>query len=212
MALKIIVCIKSVIINAPTGKSNRSVENCVLNPFDRPALELALNLREANGGNVTVLSMGPDASESALLEAMAMGANKAVLLNDSALAGSDTLATSKAICATLAKLGTFDLLLFGTRTADSDTGQVGPQTAVGLNLPLVTCARSVDVQKDHLIVTRRLDGMLEEFEVTLPAALTIHPKAIKARDIGLGGIESAYQKSKIKQMSFPNALNGNLIV
>ncbi|MBW1642493.1 MAG: electron transfer flavoprotein subunit beta/FixA family protein [Deltaproteobacteria bacterium] len=201
MGLKIIVCIKSVIINAPAGKSRRSVENCVLNPFDRPALELALNLREENGGNVTILSMGPDASESALLEAMAMGADKAVLLNDPALAGSDTLATSKALCAALATLGTFDLLLFGTRTADSDTGQVGPQTAVGLNLPLVTGARSVNVQKDRLFVTRRLDGMVEEFEATLPAALTIHPKAVKARDIELGGIESAYQKTKIKRIS-----------
>jgi electron transfer flavoprotein beta subunit len=201
MGLKIVVCIKSVIIYTPAGKSIRSLENCVLNPFDRPALELALNLREANSGTITVLSMGPDASSSALLEAMAMGADKAVLINDPALAGSDTLATSKALCAALTTLEPFDLLLFGTRTADSDTGQVGPQTAVGLNLPLVTCARLVSLEKKCLKVSRRLDGLVEEYELTLPAALTVHPKAVNVRDIGLMGIESAFQKSKIKKLS-----------
>lgn len=201
MGLKIVVCIKSVILDAPVGKSIRTAENCVLNPFDRPALELALQLREANGGTITALSMGPDASEPALLEAMAMGADNAVLLNDPALAGSDTLATSNALCSALATVRPFDLLLFGTRTADSDTGQVGPQTAVGLGLPLITCARSVHLEKNCLRVTRRLDGLLEEYSVKLPAALTIHPKAVKARDIGLMGIESAFQKRKIKRLS-----------
>lgn len=201
MGFKIIVCIKSVIIDAPVGKSIRVAENCVLNPFDRPALELALNLREANGGTVTALSMGPDASESALLEAIAMGADKAVLINDPALAGSDTLATSKALCAAVSSLEPFDLLLFGTRTADSDTGQVGPQTAVGLNLPLITCARLVNLEKGRLKVSRCLDGLMEEYAVTLPAALTIHPKAVRARDIGLLGIESAFHRRKIKRLS-----------
>lgn len=201
MGLNIVVCIKSVIIDAPMGKSIRLPENCVLNPFDRPALELALNLQEANGGTITALSMGPDASEPALLEAMAMGANKAILLNDPALAGSDTLATSKALCAALITIKPFDLLLFGTRTADSDTGQVGPQTAVGLDLPLITGARSVTLEKDHLTVSRRLDGLVEKYALTLPAALTVHPKAVKARDIGLMGIESAFQKRKIKKLS-----------
>lgn len=201
MGLKIIVCIKSVIIDAPVGKSTRTSENCVLNPFDRPALELALHLRESYGGAITALSMGPQASESALLEATAMGADKAVLLNDPALAGSDTLATSRALCAALSSLGPFDLLLFGTRTADSDTGQVGPQTAVGLNLPLIPCVRSVILEKNRLKVARRLDGFLEEYALALPAALTVHPKAVKARDIGLTGIESAFQKRKIKRLS-----------
>ena len=198
MGLKIIVCVKSVMMDAPAGRAIRSVENCALNPFDRPALELALNLREANGGTVTALSMGPDASRSALLESMAMGVNKAVLLKDPALAGSDTLATSRALCAVLKTLTPFDLLLFGIRTADSDSGQVGPQTAVGMNLPLITFARTVQHQKGTLSVTRRCDGLLEEYRVTLPAALTVHPKAVQARHIGLTGIESAYKKGKIK--------------
>jgi len=201
MSLKIVVCIKSVIIDVPIGKSSRSTENCILNPFDRPALELALHLKEKNRGTVTALSMGPDASESALLEAMAMGVNKAVLLNDPALAGSDTLVTSTALCAALETLMPFDLLLFGTRTADSDTGQVGPQTAVGLNLPLVTCARSVHIQKDRMNVTRRLDGLVEEYDVLLPAALTVHPKAVSVRNIGLMGIESAFNKGDIKRIT-----------
>lgn len=201
MGLKIIVCIKSVMITAPGGKAKRSMDNCILNPFDRPALELALQLRDEKGGSVTALTMGPEASEPALLEAAAMGVNKAVLLNDPALAGSDTLATSKALCAALNYLAPFDLIFFGIRTADSDTGQVGPQTAVGLNMPCITMIRSVSMEKGKLKVIRRMDGLREEFAVKLPAALTVHPKAVKARDIGLMGIESAFQKRAVKRLT-----------
>jgi electron transfer flavoprotein beta subunit len=201
MGLNIIVCIKSVIIDAPGGKDSRTAENCVLNPFDRPALDLALSLRKEHGGSVTALSMGPDASEPALFEAMAMGADRAFLLNDSALIGSDTLATSIALCAAVAKLKSFDLLFFGARTADSDTGQVGPQAAVGLDLPLITWVTRIKQSEGRFHVTRRADGFLEEYAVNLPVALTIHPEAVKVRDVGLAGIESAFQKKKVKHFN-----------
>jgi len=201
MGLNIIVCIKSVMMNAPEGKYTRTAENCILNPFDRPAIEVALSLREEHGGSVTALSMGPDASEPALFEAMAMGVDRAFLLNDSRLIGSDTLATSIALGAVISKLTPFDLLLFGTRTADSDTGQVGPQTAVGLDLPIVTWVTRIQQHNGRFQVTRRADGFLEEYAITLPVAFTIHPDAMKARDVGLSGIETAFEKKHVTHFS-----------
>src|SRR4030065_2112942 len=82
--------------------------------------------------------MGPDVACLSLYGAMALGVDRAVLISDPALAGSDTLATSTALGAAVMKLRPFDLILFGTRTSDSDTGQVGPQTAVRIGLPIIT--------------------------------------------------------------------------
>jgi len=128
MSVHIIVCIKSVVRSAPGGQAVRTPDNSELNPFDRPALEAALQIREALGGTITALSMGPQVNTEALAEAQAMGIDKGVLINDSALAGSDTLVTSRVLAAGIAKLAPYDLVMFGMRSSDSDTGQVGPQT------------------------------------------------------------------------------------
>ncbi|MCG2778350.1 MAG: electron transfer flavoprotein subunit beta/FixA family protein, partial [Desulfobacterales bacterium] len=130
MGIQIIVCIKSIIANGLNERVIRSSDPRELNPYDRPVLEVALRIREELGGTITALSMGPEPCAFTLNEAMAMGVDRGVLLNDPALAGADTLATSNALAAAIKKLAPFDLVLFGTRAADSDTGQVGPQTAV----------------------------------------------------------------------------------
>jgi electron transfer flavoprotein beta subunit len=199
--LHIIVCIKSVVVDAPRGKIVRTADKCALNPFDRPALEVALQLKEKLGGSVTVLSMGPTTAETPLREAMAMGADRAVLLCDPALANSDTLATSTALCAGVRYLAPYDLLLFGTRTSDSDTGQVGPQTAVLSGLPLVTGAVKIDGAPGPLTVDRKVDGFLETYEVDLPAALTIHPTAAVPRDPALGGIARAFDEMPVETIT-----------
>ena len=124
--MRIIVSIKSVVTRAPKGKTVRSAHHCTLNPFDRPAIETALRLKEAHGGTITAVSMGPASAKAALSEAMAMGVDRAVLACDPAFAGGDTLATATTLAAVVTYISPFDLLLFGTRTADSDTGQVGP--------------------------------------------------------------------------------------
>lgn len=198
MKLNIIVCIKSVVIAVPDRKVIRTAESCELNPFDRPALEAALRLRETYRGTVTALSMGPKASTFSLLEAIAMGVDRSVLVCDPALAGSDTLATSTALAAAIKKLAPFDLILFGTRTADSDTGQVGPQTAVLLDLPLVTSVYSIEQMDTGLRVKRRADAFWEKFELSLPAVLTIHPSSAQPRDVGLSGIESAFEEGEVE--------------
>ena len=138
MAFHIITCIKAVATKTPANGISRTADTAELNPFDRIALERALALAEERNGTVTVLSMGPESCAFVLYEAMAMGADRGILLSDRRLADSDTLATSTALAAAIEKLAPCDLVIFGTRTADSDTGQVGPQTAVALNLPLVT--------------------------------------------------------------------------
>jgi len=201
MNLNIIVCIKAVVLDAPDGRVVRLPETCALNPFDRPAVETALRLREEHGGKVTALSMGPESGALALYEAMAMGVDRAVLISDRALAGSDTLATSTALGAAIQKLAPFELVLFGTRTSDSDTGQVGPQTAVYLDIPMVTGARAVEYKDSGLVVERKADEFIESFELSLPGALTIHPAAIQPRDASLMGIESAFGMEAFERMS-----------
>ena len=196
MKLNIIVCVKSVVVNAPEGQVVRTPEFCELNPYDRPALEVALNLRDVHGGTVTTISMGPESSELALIETMALGVDRSILLCDAALAGSDTLATSRALGTAIKKLAPFDIVLFGARTSDSDTGQVGAQTATILNLPLVTWAYSIAPSDNEFIVERRADGYREKFALAFPAMLAVHPGSIQPRDVGLHGIESAFTERK----------------
>lgn len=199
--MHIIVSIKSVVVDAPSGKIDRRADKCALNPFDRPALEIALQLRERHGGSVSVISMGPPTAEASLREAIAAGADRAVLLSDPALAGSDTLATSTALCAGITYLAPFDLLLFGTRTSDSDTGQVGPQTAVMLDLPMISGAIQIEKSSGILSVVRTMDGFLETYALDLPAALTIHPTAALPRDPTLVGIADAFEEKIVETLT-----------
>ena len=199
MGLHIIVCIKAVMLEPPKGQLIRSVDSLELNPFDWPALEVALRMKEEHGGTVTALSMGPEDSVFVLYEAMAMGVDRGVLACDRAFAGSDTLATSTALAAAIKKLSPFDLVLFGTRTADSDTGQVGPQTAVVLDLPMVTGVHSIQWTDSGIQVERYADGFLEEFKLSLSAALTIHPRSVQPRGLGLCGIELAFEKGEVEK-------------
>ncbi len=198
MAIHSIVCIKSVVRAAPDGVGRRTPSNSELNPFDRPALEAALQMKEAEGGSVTVLSMGPDVGAEALAEAQAMGADRAVLINDRALAGSDTLVTARVLATAITRIGPYDFLFFGTRSADSDTGQVGPQTATLLSVPFVGGVKQVRLQETAWEILRLMDDWEELWQVQTPAALTIHPKAYASRSIALHGIAEAYDPLHIE--------------
>ena len=200
-AFHTIVCIKAVVARAPRGKIIRSADNNRFNPFDRPALETALQLRSHYGGRVTVLSMGPPASRAVMAEALAMGADRAVLACDPALAGADTLATATTLAAAIRKLAPYHLVLFGTRTSDSDTGQVGPQTAVTLDLPLVTGVHALVPAADHLQVERTMDHLVESFAVDFPAALTLRPEIHPARDIALAGLAEAFDAPRVEMLT-----------
>ena len=200
--LHIIVCIKAVITKAPRrGRTVRTPDNTRLNPFDLSALEAALQIREHRDGRVTALSMGPPAGTVVMAEALAMGADKAVLACDPAFAGADTLATATTLAAAVRALAPVDLLLFGTRTSDSDTGQVGPQTAEILGLPMVTGVHRFNVDGEVLRVERTMDHLMAAFSVGFPAALTLRPEAAAPRDMPLAGLAEAFDRHTVDSLT-----------
>jgi electron transfer flavoprotein beta subunit len=205
MALNIIVCIKSVVLEAPAAALGSSVErtprNSVLNPFDRPALALALELARENGGFVTTLSMGPPVSRWALCETLALGADRAVLVSDSKAAGSDTMATSRVLAQAINWLGPWDILLFGPRTADSDTGQVGPQASVLLNKPFVGMARSISAKEGFFLVESLADGFVMQYRANAPLVASVHPNAANALDSPLASIRQAFDGNMVEIVS-----------
>ncbi len=198
MPSHIVVCIKSVVLEAPKGAAVRTPENSELNPFDRPALEAALRLREAHGGTVTALTMGPAVSREALSEARALGVDRAVLVSDPALAESDTVVTARVLARAVQQLDPVGLLLFGTRTADSDTGQVGPQTATLLDLPFLSRVKHAELQGDAWHVVRTMDDWDETWQVRSPWAATIDARAYPPRPVGLVGITEASEDPRIR--------------
>ena len=174
-----VVCIKQVpetteVRVDPTTKALvREGVKSVINPFDENAIEAALQLREAHGGKVAVICMGPPQAEESLREALAMGADEAILLTDPASRGSDTLATSYTLARMVRKVGDFDLVLCGKQAIDGDTGQVGPGLAERLGVPQVTFAIELEVADGALRARRVLDDFFEVIEVKLPAVVTV---------------------------------------
>ncbi|MDI6795578.1 MAG: electron transfer flavoprotein subunit beta/FixA family protein [Desulfatibacillaceae bacterium] len=205
MALNIIVCVKSVVLEAPSAALGSSVErtprNSVLNPFDRPALALALELAKEEGGLVTTLSMGPPVSCWALCETLALGADRAVLISDKKAAGSDTMATTRVLAKAVNWLGPWDILLFGSRTADSDTGQVGPQASALLNKPFVGMASSIIPKEGIFLVESLTDGFVEQYLANAPFAASVHPNAASVLDCALASIRQAFDSDRVEVLT-----------
>lgn len=201
MSFNMLVCIKSVVIEAPKGTALRTPENSELNPFDRPALEAALQIREELGGTVTAMTMGPAVSMEVLAEARAMGADRAVLVIDPALSESDTVVTSRVLARAIHKTGPYDMVFFGTRTADSDTGQVGPQTATLLDLPFVSRVKTVRFREGAWEVVRTMDDWDETWRVRSPWAATMDVRAFPPRPVGLLEITEVYEAPCVQEWS-----------
>lgn len=191
--MKIVVCLKQVPdtnqvkIDPVTGTLIREGVPSIINPEDKHALEEALRLKDENGAHVTVITMGPPQAEAALREAMAMGADEAILVTDRAFAGADTLATSHALAGALKKLE-YDLVLAGRQAIDGDTAQVGPEIAEHLSLPQVTYVQKVEVAGNALKVTKALEDGYEVVEIPMPCLLTAikelnEPRYMDARNI-----------------------------
>ncbi|MDJ0766300.1 MAG: electron transfer flavoprotein subunit beta/FixA family protein [Myxococcota bacterium] len=196
-----IVCIKAVIKGGTDAHVNRSEHVTELNPFDRQAIHLALALTSQYGGSVTALSIGPASCDFVLYEAVALGCDQGVLICDERIRGSDTIATSRVLAAGIQQLPKADLIFMGTQTSDSDASQVGPQTAVMLDLPLVTRVQSIAPERDTLRLERIADGFREVYNVAPPAVLTIHPSAAEPPCPSLLGLEMAYQSAPIAHWS-----------
>lgn len=199
--MEIVVCIKqvpdapSVRVDAQRMTIIREGVESIINPLDRIALEAALELREAQGGRITAISMGPPQSEAALREAMAAGADRAVLLSDPGFAGADTLATSHVLATAIQRLDVFpDLILCGMQTVDSDTGHVGPQIAEELDLPQACGVEAIRCEGHSLVVKRRADGFQETLELSLPALVTVAHGLRQTQEIPLGRLERAFSE------------------
>ena len=179
----IVVCIKQVPdttevkVDQATGTLVREGVPAVMNPFDQFALEEGVRLREAagEGAEVVALSMGPPQARSALMKALALGADRAILLTDKAFAGADTWATSYTLAMAVQTLGKPDLIMCGLQAIDGDAAQTGPEIAQHLHLPQVTYAEKVTIDGKKLTVKRQTDSGYEIVEVRVPALVTCTP-------------------------------------
>jgi electron transfer flavoprotein beta subunit len=197
--LKIFVCIKRV----PDTESRlriagdgRSIETAgikfVISPFDEYALETALRLRDAHSGSeVVVITVGDGAGAEQLRSALAMGADRAVLLKGETTI--DGLATARALASELEGAGA-DLILAGMKAADDDQQQVGPMVAELLGLPCITVVAKLEIEGSTVRAHREIEGGVEHVQAPLPALLTITKGDVEPRLPSLKGIMAAKKK------------------
>lgn len=199
--MKIVVCIKqvpksdSVKIDPKTNNMVRDNVEGVINPFDKNAIEEALRIKDQLGGEVILLSMGPDGYMSSLRDGLAMGADRAILLSSWAFRGADTLATGYPISQAIKKIGGVDLVLLGRQSVDADTGQVGPIVAEYLNMPQVTFAEELRFVDEHTLYGQRLlDDATQSVQVTLPAVVTVRSELNTPRYETPVNIQTSFEK------------------
>jgi len=203
VALHIIVPIKqvpetsNVKMDPETGTVIRAGVETVVNPLDLYALEAALRLKDANGGTVTAITMGPQQAVKALKEAVAMGCDSAVLVSDRKFGGSDTWATSYTLAQAIKKIGAFDLIVAGERATDGDTAQVGPGIASWLDLPVATYVAKMEAAGTGLKVERLVEEGYQGLSLTLPALVTVVKEIASVRLPTLRG------KKRAKAMDIP---------
>jgi electron transfer flavoprotein alpha subunit len=184
--MKIAVCIKQVPevveirFDPDTNTIVREGVPNVVNPFDRRALAEAIRLRDLDGGEVVVITMGPPQAREALIECLAAGADRAIHLVDKAFAGSDTLATARALAIALRPVEC-SLIFCGKYSVDAETGQVGPELAEMLDWPQVTGVTKLELSDDRRTLTaeRETDDGFETIECDLPAVLTAAERLIR---------------------------------
>lgn len=202
--LRIIVCIKQVPetqevrLDPETFTIRREGVKSIINPFDLYAVEEGLRVKEARGGTVTLLSMGPPQAEEALREALGYGADRAVLLSDRAFAGADTWATALTLAKAIGKLGGADLIFTGKQAIDGDTAQVGPMLATILGIPYVAWARKLTFTGDKTLeVERLLDHGYDAVAVELPAVISV------VKEINEPRVPSFKAKLRAKKEAIP---------
>jgi electron transfer flavoprotein beta subunit len=192
--MHIIVCVKqvpdtaNVRINPETNTLMREGVESIMNPFDEYALEEALKLKDSHGARVTVITMGPPQADVVLREALARGADDAVLLTDRAFAGADTLATSYALAQAIKKVTAKpDLVLFGKQAIDGDTAQVGPGVSEFLDLPLVSYVKSLRISGNTFTAETQMDEGVDVLEGKLPVVMTVVKESSAPRFASLSG-------------------------
>ncbi len=197
--MNIVVCMKQV--PDTTAKKeldsdyrlNRAELDSVINPFDEYAIEEALRLKETHGGEVTIVTMGPPSAEDTMRKALAMGADKGVLVADPALAGTDWYGTSYVLAQAVRRLD-FDLVITGMESTDARTGMVPGGLAEHLGLPLLTYAAKLQITDRTACINRQIPGGYQEVEAALPAVVSVVKGANEPRYPSLKGIMAAKRK------------------
>jgi len=206
VTMQIVVCVKPVLDpDVPSAKfkvdegANRVIPPegfpLVINPYDAIAVEAALKIKEADGGTVTVLTVGNPSCEGIIKKALAMGADEAVILSDGAFDGSDGFATAHILAKAVEKLGSYDLVLCGRQESDWDVGMVGSVLAEYLGIPVVTRTKSVTAADGKVRVERDTALRNETYEIGTPVLVTLSNEFGKPRiPAGKGIIMAARKK------------------
>ena len=194
--MKIVVCIKQVpdtkggVKFNPDGTLDRAAMMTIMNPDDKAGLEAALRLKDQYGAEVTVITMGLPKAEDVLREALARGADKAVLVTDRVLGGADTWATSQTLAGAIRNLE-YDLIITGRQAIDGDTAQVGPQISEHLNIPVISYAQDIKIEGNNVIVQRQYDDRYHVLKAQMPCLVTALGEMNEPRYMTPGGIFDA---------------------
>ena len=200
--MKIFVCVKQVpdtsgvVAVKEDGTMDRAAMATITNHDDLAAVEQALQIKEATGCKVVVVSMGPPPAESMLRELLAMGADEAYLICGREFGGSDTYATSQIIAAGISHLGLEqdDIIFCGRQAIDGDTAQVGPQIAEKLHIPQITYAMDVQVENGAVTVKRQLEDGYMLLKAQTPCLVTCIKELAAPRYMSVSGILECYSK------------------
>ena len=194
--MKIVVCVKQVpdtkggVKFKPDGTLDRAAMLTIMNPDDKAGLEAALRIKDETGAEVTVVTMGLPKAEEVLREAMAMGADKGILVTDRVLGGADTWATSTTLAGALRNLD-YDLIITGRQAIDGDTAQVGPQISEHLDIPVISYARKIEIEGDAVKVQRQYDDRYHVVKAQMPCLITCLAEINDPRYMTPGGIFDA---------------------
>jgi electron transfer flavoprotein beta subunit len=199
--MKIVVCVKQVpdtetrVKIAPDGVGIAEGDvNWIVSPYDEFAVEEALRIKEAKGGEVVLVSVGPERVQAALRNGLAMGADSAIHVKDPLLDKADPAATALALAAAIRTLAPFDLILAGQQGVGGDNGQVPGLLAEILDLPQVTVVVKIELQEGKAVVEREIEGGRETWETFLPAVLSTQKGLNEPRYASLKGIMAAKKK------------------
>lgn len=165
----------------------------IINPYDEYAVEEAIRLRETHGGEVTVITVGPERAEQALRTALAMGADKGIIVDDDDLEEPDEYTIAKVLAAVIADLD-YDIILGGYMAIDDGSAQVGPRLAELLGIPHISTITKLTVTGDKVEVEKDVEGDVEHLEATLPLLVTAQQGLNDPRYASLKGIMQAKKK------------------
>jgi electron transfer flavoprotein beta subunit len=198
--VNIVVCMKQVpdtwserTLRAADSTLDRDAADAVINEIDEYAIEEGLRQAEAHGGEVTILSMGPQKASESIRKALSMGADKAVHVVDDALHGSDALATSAVIAAVLGRIG-FDLVILGSESTDARMGVLAAMLAERLGVPQLSLASKVEIDGSAISINRQADYGYDRVQGSLPAVVSVVEKINEPRYPSFKGIMAAKKK------------------